>query len=159
MLVSSVHKGCFMQPIAQSIWPVVLPPVFWILCGNPIDGVSNIMALDFVHSPWSADCCLYGDWWLVHMPGSLKTLILDRMPIIVLRHAAVVIAGRANYDITKANIVPCGNAAANSTIETTFILENLCIRSFVTATALTSPHCQRDKTVTTTSYAPMRPIA
>lgn len=51
MLVSSVHKGCFMQPIAQSIWPVVLPSVLWILCGNPIDGVFNIMTLDFVHSP------------------------------------------------------------------------------------------------------------
>ncbi len=88
------------------------------------------------------------------MPGNLEALLLDRMSIVVLEYAAGIVASRGNHNITEANIMSCGDTAADADHEDDSNVGEgphhvLCDRSGIDEARLPMRHDRNDNIVRT----------
>ncbi len=90
------------------------------------------------------------------MPGNLEGRILYDVPVIVLDHAAVSIAARADHNIAGPDIVSRRDAAPDTDHQDDPQVGETRTMSFKAAVAMTSLFRQCGKTAMTTLQSPMR---
>ncbi len=102
------------EPIVRSVWSLIVLAEPGPHSESCVDSVFDAMAVQIMRGSQSANGCLYDHRRLIQVPGDLKALLLDRMSIVVLEHAAGIVAGRGDHDITETNIVSCRHTATDA---------------------------------------------